>query len=70
MAAKIAGCATIIACDVVDSRLEMAAELGRDAYGQQQEGPPMSSGRLKKSRGPARTTRSTAPVSAPASVSP
>jgi aryl-alcohol dehydrogenase len=28
MAAKIAGCATIIACDVVDSRLEMAAELG------------------------------------------
>jgi aryl-alcohol dehydrogenase len=28
MAAKIAGCATIIACDVIDSRLEMARELG------------------------------------------
>ena len=28
MAAKIAGCSTIIACDVVDSRLEMAKELG------------------------------------------
>ncbi|WP_073076380.1 NAD(P)-dependent alcohol dehydrogenase [Sporobacter termitidis] len=28
MAAKIAGCTTIIACDVVDSRLEMARELG------------------------------------------
>ncbi|MBU2703334.1 aryl-alcohol dehydrogenase [Sporomusaceae bacterium BoRhaA] len=28
MAAKIAGCTTIIACDIVDSRLEMAKELG------------------------------------------
>ncbi|MFA9381770.1 MAG: zinc-binding dehydrogenase, partial [Acetanaerobacterium sp.] len=28
MAAKIAGCTTIIACDVVDSRLDMAHELG------------------------------------------
>ena len=28
MAAKIAGCTTIIACDVVESRLEMAKELG------------------------------------------
>lgn len=28
MAAKIAGCTTIIACDVIDSRLEMAKELG------------------------------------------
>lgn len=28
MAAKIAGCTTIIACDVIDSRLAMAAELG------------------------------------------
>ena len=28
MAAKIAGCSTIIACDVVDSRLEMAKDLG------------------------------------------
>ncbi len=28
MAAKIAGCSTIIACDIVDSRLEMAKELG------------------------------------------
>ena len=28
MAAKIAGCTTIIACDVVDSRLEMAKALG------------------------------------------
>jgi aryl-alcohol dehydrogenase len=28
MAAKIAGCTTIIACDVIDSRLEIARELG------------------------------------------
>lgn len=28
MAAKIAGCTTIIACDIVDSRLELALELG------------------------------------------
>lgn len=28
MAARIAGCTTIIACDVVDSRLELAKELG------------------------------------------
>jgi aryl-alcohol dehydrogenase len=28
MAAKIAGCVTIIACDVIDSRLDMAKELG------------------------------------------
>ncbi len=28
MASKIAGCSTIIACDVVDSRLDMAIELG------------------------------------------
>lgn len=28
MAAKIAGCLTIIACDVIDSRLDMAAQLG------------------------------------------
>jgi aryl-alcohol dehydrogenase len=28
MAAKIAGCTTIIACDIIDSRLEMAAALG------------------------------------------
>lgn len=28
MAAKIAGCTTIIACDVVDSRLELALEMG------------------------------------------
>ncbi len=28
MASKIAGCTTIIACDVIDSRLEMALELG------------------------------------------
>lgn len=28
MAAKIAGCATIIACDVIESRLELARELG------------------------------------------
>jgi aryl-alcohol dehydrogenase len=28
MAAKIAGCTTIIACDVIDTRLEMAMELG------------------------------------------
>ena len=28
MAAKIAGCATIIACDIVPSRLELALELG------------------------------------------
>ena len=28
MAAKIAGCSTIIACDVVDSRLELAMQLG------------------------------------------
>ncbi len=28
MAAKIAGCTTIIACDILDSRLEMAKELG------------------------------------------
>lgn len=28
MAAKIAGCTTIIACDVIDSRLELAKELG------------------------------------------
>jgi aryl-alcohol dehydrogenase len=28
MAAKIAGCATIIACDVIDTRLDMAKELG------------------------------------------
>jgi aryl-alcohol dehydrogenase len=28
MAAKIAGCSTIIACDIVDSRLDMARELG------------------------------------------
>lgn len=28
MAAKIAGCTTIIACDVVESRLELAKELG------------------------------------------
>lgn len=28
MAAKIAGCSTIIACDIVDSRLELAREMG------------------------------------------
>jgi aryl-alcohol dehydrogenase len=28
MAAKIAGCTTVIACDVIDSRLQMAKELG------------------------------------------
>lgn len=28
MAAKIAGCTTIIACDIVDSRLELAMEMG------------------------------------------
>lgn len=28
MAAKIAGCTTIIACDVIDSRLDMAVQLG------------------------------------------
>ncbi len=28
MAAKIAGCTTIIACDIVDSRLELALEMG------------------------------------------
>jgi aryl-alcohol dehydrogenase len=28
MAAKIAGCTTIIACDVIDSRLDMAVKLG------------------------------------------
>lgn len=28
MAAKIAGCSTIVACDIVDSRLELALELG------------------------------------------
>ena len=28
MAAKIAGCTTIIACDIVDSRLELAVEMG------------------------------------------
>lgn len=28
MAAKIAGCSKILACDIVDSRLELAAELG------------------------------------------
>ncbi len=30
MAAKIAGCSTIIACDIVDDRLKLAGELGAD----------------------------------------